>query len=65
MVEFLGLPSVEAVLSFHETEQPVRTASVNQAREAIDRTSAARWRMDGVCAHRTAGVDRRLLNFDH
>jgi hypothetical protein len=32
MVEFLGLPSVEAVLRFHETEQPVSTASVNQVR---------------------------------
>jgi hypothetical protein len=44
MVEFLGLPSVEAVLRFHETEQPVRTVSVNQVREPIYRTSAGRWR---------------------
>jgi hypothetical protein len=53
MVEFLGLPSVEAVLSFHETEQPVRTTSVNQVREPIDRTSAAPWRTAGVCAFET------------
>jgi hypothetical protein len=44
MVEFLGLPWVEAVLKFHETERPVRTASVNQVREPIYRTSAGRWR---------------------
>ena len=43
MVEFLGLPSVEVVLRFHETEQPVRTASVSQVREPIYRTSAGRW----------------------
>ena len=29
---------------FHETERPVRTASVNQVRQPIYRTSAGRWR---------------------
>jgi tetratricopeptide (TPR) repeat protein len=44
MVQFLGLPWVEAVLRFHETERPVRTASVNQVRKPIYRSSAGRWR---------------------
>jgi hypothetical protein len=44
MLDFLGLPWNERVLRFHETERPVRTASVNQVREPIYRTSAGRWR---------------------
>jgi tetratricopeptide (TPR) repeat protein len=44
MLEFLGLPWDEACLRFHETERPVRTASVNQVRQPIYRTSAGRWR---------------------
>jgi tetratricopeptide (TPR) repeat protein len=44
MLEFLGLPWDERVLKFHETERPVRTASVNQVREPITRASVGRWR---------------------
>ena len=44
MLDFLGLPWDEAVLKFHETERPVRTASVNQVRQPIYRTSVGRWR---------------------
>jgi tetratricopeptide (TPR) repeat protein len=44
MLEFLRLPWDERVLRFHETERPVRTASVNQVRQPIYRTSAGRWR---------------------
>ncbi|HZZ60958.1 MAG TPA: sulfotransferase [Roseiarcus sp.] len=44
MLDFLGLPWDEACLRFHETERPVRTASVNQVRQPIYRTSAGRWR---------------------
>jgi hypothetical protein len=44
MLDFLGLPWDEAVLRFHETQRPVRTASVNQVRQPIYRTSAGRWR---------------------
>ena len=44
MLEFLGLPWDERLLRFHETERPVRTASVNQVREPIYRTSAGRWK---------------------
>ena len=44
MLEFLGLPWDEGVLRFHETERPVRTASVNQVRQPIYRSSSGRWR---------------------
>ena len=44
MLDFLGLPWDASVLRFHETERPVRTASVNQVRQPIYRTSAGRWR---------------------
>ena len=44
MLDFLALPWDEGVLRFHETKRPVRTASVNQVRQPIYRTSAGRWR---------------------
>jgi tetratricopeptide (TPR) repeat protein len=44
MLDFLGLAWDERVLRFHETERPVRTASVNQVRQPIYRTSAGRSR---------------------
>lgn len=44
LVDFLGLPWDEACLSFHKTERPVRTASLNQVRQPIYKTSAGRWR---------------------
>jgi hypothetical protein len=44
MLEFLGLEWNASVLRFHETKRPVRTASVNQVRQPIYRTSAGRWR---------------------
>jgi tetratricopeptide (TPR) repeat protein len=44
MLDFLGLPWDERALRFHETQRPVRTASVNQVRQPIYRTSAGRWR---------------------
>jgi tetratricopeptide (TPR) repeat protein len=44
MLDFLGLSWDERVLRFHETERPVRTASVNQVREPIYRDSKGRWR---------------------
>jgi tetratricopeptide (TPR) repeat protein len=43
-LDFLALPWNDTVLRFHETERPVRTASVNQVRQPIYRTSAGRWR---------------------
>lgn len=42
MLDFLGLAWDERVLKFHETERPVRTASVNQVREPIYRASDRR-----------------------
>jgi tetratricopeptide (TPR) repeat protein len=44
MLDFLGLPWNDKVLRFYDIERPVRTASVNQVREPIYRTSAGRWR---------------------
>ena len=44
MLDFLGLPWDERVLRFHETERPVRTASVNQVRQPIYRASVGRWK---------------------
>ena len=44
MLDFLGLAWDDRVLRFHETERPVRTASVNQVREPIYATSQGRWR---------------------
>ena len=44
MLAFLGLPWDPACLEFHRTERPVRTASVNQVREPIYRSSAGKWR---------------------
>jgi hypothetical protein len=34
----------EACLRFHETQRPVRTASVMQVRQPIYRKSVARWK---------------------
>jgi tetratricopeptide (TPR) repeat protein len=44
ILDFIGLPWDEACLRFHETQRPVRTASVNQVRQPIYATSVGRWR---------------------
>jgi tetratricopeptide (TPR) repeat protein len=44
LLDFLDLPWDEACLRFHETQRPVRTASVNQVRQPIYSTSVGRWR---------------------
>ena len=44
LVDFLGLPWDEGCLKFHETARPVRTASLNQVRQPIYKTSLGRWR---------------------
>ncbi len=54
MLAFLGLDWDPACLEFHKTERVVRTASVNQVRTPLYKTSAGRWR-----AH--AGQLRPLL----
>lgn len=43
LVAFLGLPWDDACLSFHNNPRVVRTASVNQVRQPIYRTSKGRW----------------------
>jgi hypothetical protein len=43
LIEFLGLPWDEACLNFHNNRRVVRTASVNQVRQPIYRTSRGRW----------------------
>lgn len=44
MVEFLGLPWDERCLRFHETKRSVATASVQQVRRPIYKSSVQRWR---------------------
>lgn len=44
MLAYLGLPWDEGVLKFYETERPVRTRKVNQARKRIYRVSVGRWK---------------------
>ncbi|MFL9946951.1 sulfotransferase [Paraburkholderia agricolaris] len=43
LVDFLGLPWDAACLSFHDNRRVVRTASVNQVRQPIYKTSKGRW----------------------
>ena len=54
----LGLPWDETVLRFHKTDRPVRTASVNQVREPIYRTSAGRWRKHAAHLQPLLGAGR-------
>lgn len=44
MLDFLGLPWDDACLSFHRTQRPILTASVNQVREPLYATAVGRWR---------------------
>ena len=44
LIDFLGLTWDEACLRFHETGRTVRTASVNQVRQPIYRSSKGRWK---------------------
>jgi Flp pilus assembly protein TadD len=44
LVEFAGLPWDDACLRFHETKRAVRTASIDQVRRPIYRSSVGRWR---------------------
>jgi hypothetical protein len=44
MLDFLSLPWDPACLAFHETKRPVRTASVNQVRQKLYKSSSGRWR---------------------
>lgn len=44
ILNFLDLPWNPACLEFYATERPVRTASVNQVRKPVYKTSSGRWR---------------------
>jgi tetratricopeptide (TPR) repeat protein len=44
LIAFCGLDWDEACLAFHRTSRQVRTASVNQVRQPLYRSSLARWR---------------------
>jgi tetratricopeptide (TPR) repeat protein len=47
LLEFLELPWDPACLSFHESDRPVKTASVTQVRKPVYRTSVEKWRRYG------------------
>ncbi len=47
LIDFLGLPFDEKCLSFHESDRPVKTASVAQVRKPVYKTSVERWRKYG------------------
>jgi tetratricopeptide (TPR) repeat protein len=44
LLDFVGLPWDADCLKFHENKRPVKTASVNQVRQPIYRSSVARWK---------------------
>ena len=44
LIAFCGLSWDDACLDFHAARRPVRTASANQVRRPIYRTSVARWK---------------------
>ena len=45
LLEWVGLPWEEGVLSFHKAERQVATASVAQVRRPLYNSSVARWRV--------------------
>ena len=45
MLDFIGVPWNSACLEFYETKRPVRTASVNQVRKPVYKSSTGRWRV--------------------
>ena len=44
LIDFLGLPWDDSCVRFHENTRAVRTASVNQVRQPIYRSSTGRWK---------------------
>ena len=47
LIDYLGLPWSDAVLSFHETDRPVRTASAAQVRQPMYQGSVDLWKRYG------------------
>ncbi|MEO7864930.1 MAG: tetratricopeptide repeat protein [Sphingomicrobium sp.] len=48
LIEFLGLPWNEKCLDFHNSDRPVKTASVAQVRKPIYKSSVKRWAKYGT-----------------
>ncbi|MGC9953231.1 MAG: sulfotransferase [Rhizomicrobium sp.] len=48
IIEFLDLPWDDRCVNFHETNRPVKTASVSQVRRPIYSSSVERWRRYGA-----------------
>lgn len=48
LIDFVGMPWDEACLDFHKTRRVVRTASVNQVRQPIYKTSKGRWKRNAA-----------------
>jgi len=44
LLEFCGLPWSDVCLDFHQSNRPVRTASIDQVRRPIYKSSVGRWR---------------------
>ncbi|OSQ35303.1 hypothetical protein TMES_21545 [Thalassospira mesophila] len=44
LTDFIGVPWHDACLAFHQSRRPVRTASVNQVRQPLYKTSVGRWK---------------------
>ena len=44
LLEWIGLPFNERCLRFHETNRPIRTASVSQVRRPVYSKSVDRWK---------------------
>ncbi len=48
LIEFCDLPWEDQCLDFHKNEAPVATASINQVRQPLYKTSVARWKKYGT-----------------
>ncbi|WP_069299938.1 tetratricopeptide repeat-containing sulfotransferase family protein [Neptunicoccus sediminis] len=61
LLAYLGLPWEDSVLEFHKTERAVRTASVNQVRQKIYRSSVKSWQnYEPYLQELIDGLDREL-----
>lgn len=47
LIDFMGLPFDAKCVNFHESDRPVKTASVAQVRKPVYKTSVERWRRYG------------------
>jgi len=64
LLEFIGLPFEEACLTPNKTIRPVKTASLNQVRQPIYRSSAASWkRYESGLSPLKQAIKRRWFGF--